>query len=126
MTNFTGFNGSILNQTYDLTRIFHEDAIEEPTRWLHTVNIELNSLIIIVFLAIFALVIFLTSRSLDNVSDSEAAVYAGLITSIISLLLFVVEVSGVTDAKLLSWPYVALFFVLTAIAILVNHWARRW
>lgn len=127
MVNITdALNGSLLNQTYDLLKIVSDDAIDHPTRWLYNVNTELTGIVIVTFLAIFALILFLTCRQLLNVADSEAAVYAGLITVFISIFIFVIDVFGYPDAKLLEWYHLTIFIVLTALAILVNIWARRW
>ena len=114
-------NAFMENFTYNLTKIVSTDIIDDPTQWIFNFNSEMGGTIIIAGLATLAIVLFLLARNLENVQgrvkDSEAAVYSGLIVSVIGLLLFFIEVGG---EKILTFEQLLIFLVATGIAILIN------
>ncbi|MCK4522460.1 MAG: hypothetical protein KAU20_07845 [Nanoarchaeota archaeon] len=113
------------NYTYNLTSIISGDIITEPTRWIANVNLQLGSLMIVTFLVIFGVVLFLAARRKDNISDSEAASFAGIVISFIGMLLFVIDIVGLPDVKLLEWTHLLPIMVITGLALLANYVNKR-
>lgn len=117
-------NAFMENGTYNLTKIISEDVISNPTSWLTNFNAELGGFFIVAILAVVAIVLFILARGVGDIKDSKAAVYSGLVVSVISLLLFFIEpVSGV---KLLTFNQLMVFLVATAVAILIDRIARNY
>ena len=119
-------NTSLLNATYDLTHIISKDAIEDPVSWLGYYSGEMNSIVVISLLSVFGIIIFAYTRTLSDVSDSEAAMYAGLITSIVGLLIFLAEVSITGTHKIIQWGHLFIFLQITSEAIFINKASTRW
>jgi len=112
------------NYTYNLTKIISDDIINEPTSWLVNLNGELGGFVITAFLAVLAIVLFILARQNDNIKDSAAAVYSGLVVSVIGLLFFFIE--PVTSVKLLTFNQLLIFLVATSISILIDRVARNY
>lgn len=116
-------NAIMENYTYNLTGIVSADLINDPTRWAYSFNTELGGLWIIGLMAAFAIGLFFMAYKIGDIKHSKAAVYSGLVTSVIGLLLFFIEVDG---NKLLTFPQLMIFLVATGIAILIDKIARNW
>ena len=118
-------NSTIINATYDLTNIINASAIEDPPFWLASVNEAVGGYIIFTLLAVFTVILFLEARKNENVSDTEAAVYSGLIASIVGTLLFVVDITAMPGVKILQWTHLLPFIVLTGVSIVANYFNRK-
>ena len=112
-------NNTIIEGTYNLSSIISGDIINDPTNWLISFNSELSGLLIVSFMVVFAIVLFVIARQNDDVKDSRAAVYSGLVVSVIGLLLFFIEPNG--GDKLLSFGQLLIFLVATSISILIDR-----
>ena len=119
MVNYT----NIMENNYNLTNIFSSSAIDNPTSWLSNFNSELSGLFFIALLAVFAIILYILAKEIDNVKDSQAAVYSGFIVTIIGVLLFFIEVGG---EKLLSFNQLLIFIIATALAILADRIIRNY
>lgn len=114
-----------MNATYDLTGIISRNAIEDPPLWFALINNQLGGWLIVSFVAIFGITLWVVQRNM-GVEDSEAVLYSGIITTIIAILLFVAQVTAMPDVKMLTWSQVIPFFVITCVAIVVNHVRRKY
>ena len=125
MTNFTG---SILNQTYDLTKLITSDSnsiIDNPTLWLARWNLEMQNIGIVTFIYVFAMILFLVIRKGPEVKDSEALVYAGFSISILGIILFIIDTT-LTGVKLISWVQLLPLIIITAVGIILNYINRNY
>ena len=110
---------------YDLSGIANNSIIDNPAGWLSSTDQAAGGYIAITILAVIGLVLFLTMRESEKVnSDSEAFVYAGLITTFAGILLFVIDTG--TGAKLITWVQLVPFILLTAIGIFINFTNRKY
>jgi len=116
-------NAIMENYTYNLTKVFSADVINEPTSWLANFNNELGGIMIIGFLLVFAIILFILARQLEGVKDSKAAVYSTLVTAVIALLLFFIEADG---EKLLSFGQFLPFLAALALAVLIDKIMRNY
>jgi len=123
MTNITNATQILEDYTYNITSIMSDDVILEPATWLSNYNVLLNGWPIVIFLVVFAISLFVLMRKVEATTDSESAVYAGLMTSFIGVMLFLIKIDGVT--KLLTWTQLLPFIVVTFIAIIVNYVNKR-
>lgn len=127
----TNWTGSILEQNYNLTRLMpsgnstNESIIDDPPRWLASFNEEMNSIPVAVFLYLCGVILFLVIRRRIEVKDSEALLYSGFMTSLVGVLLFVVD-TGITGVKLISWGALLPIIVITAVAIILNYINRNY
>lgn len=110
------------NGTYNLTKIISTDIINDPSGWMVNFNSEMGGFVFVSMLIVLAIVLFILARTLDDVKDSKAAVYSGLITSVIGFVLFLVEYEG---SKIISFEQWFVFLVATAIAILIDRIGRN-
>jgi len=123
MTNFTG---SILEQKYNLTPLMDGSIVEDPPSWLANFNLNMGGFFFVTTLYIFVVVLFLVIRRRDEVKDSEAALYAGFIGSIIGVLTFLIQ-TGVTEMpKLITWGQLLPVIVLTAVMVIFNYINRNY
>jgi len=126
--NFTQPNWTNMNImedfTYNLTKVFSSDIIERPDVWIGTMNNLLNGWIMVSFLVVLAIVLFLMSKRIDDVSDSQAAMYSGIVTSILGILLFFIE--PVEGMKLISFIQLVPFFTVTLLAVAYNRFVKRY
>lgn len=124
MTNVT--NPLMENFTYNLTKIFSPEIIQDPPYWLANFNQELGGLAIFTILIVFGVVLFFASRSRPETSDSEAALLAGSISTIVGVLLFIVDIVALPQTKLLTWIQLVPFIVFTAVFAFVNHMNKNY
>lgn len=111
------------NYTYNLTKIISDDAISNPGSWLTNFNETMNGIFIGTIFYAIAIVLYVVMRRQEGVDDIEAAVYTGLIMSVVGMILYLVEpFSGV---KLLSWEAYVPILIITAGAIGMNFFSRR-
>ena len=68
----------ILENNYNLTRLFNNNPIDNPTQWLADYNQIMQNYFIVSLLAVFGLALFFLIKQRADTSDSEAVVYAGL------------------------------------------------
>lgn len=115
---------NIMECNYNLTNIINQTAISDPPLWIANLNAELLGYLIIVIVAVFGVLLFLEVRKFDEVSDSEAVAYAGLFTSFIGLLLFVINIVTMPNVKLITWPQLVPILVITSIGI-ISHFINR-
>lgn len=116
-------NAIMENYTYNLTKIISVDIINEPSTWLFSFNNELGGFLLIGLLAVFGIILFILARQIEEVKDSRAAVYSGLIVSVLALLLFFIEADG---NKVLSFDQLMVFLVITGLAIIIDRIARNY
>ncbi len=102
------------NYTYNLSNIISTDIINEPTTWLFNFNNEMSGVFLLSILVVFAIVLFLLSRQLEEVVDTQALVYSLFIVSVLALLLFFIEVDG---SKLLSFEQLLFFLVALGLSV---------
>ncbi len=122
------FNGSILEQNYNLTKLMsagNDSAIDNPTQWIANWNIEMNDIGIVTFLYVFAGLLFLIIRKLPEVKDSEALLYAGLVSTVLGIFIFAIDITTIPDYKLLKWAALLPIIVITAFAIVLNYANRN-
>ena len=117
-------NQSVMDINYNLTKIFSDQAIENTPAWAADWNAALGGFAIIGVLVVAAVLLFFIIKERGDVADTKALIYAGLITTFIGILLFVVSVSG--DVKLIEWYHLAPLVILTSVAIVVDHMNRRY
>lgn len=128
LANAQTFNGSILEQQYNLTGLLtagNDSAIDSPTNWLAAWNQQLGNIGIVTFLYVFAALLFLIIRRKEEVKDSEAGVYAGLMGTVLGVFLFVIDITNITDYKLITWAQLLPIVVLTGFAIYSNIMDRN-
>ena len=111
------------NQTYNLTKLFSPDLLNDPARWIVNYNEAMGGFYMITALAIIGIVLFIIAKRSDEIEDTQAAVYAGAVTSITGVLLFLIRVDGV---KLLEWYHLTIFIVLTMLAIIIDKVTRKY
>lgn len=118
---------NILNVTYDLTNILSSKAINTPVEWTAAYNEQMNGIVIISFLSIFAMILFIwhAYTNSETTSYSESAMYSGLITSVVGLLLFLIDISN-TTVKIVEWYQLLPIWILTGAAILVNKSTKNY
>lgn len=104
--------------TYNLSKIFNNDIINSPHNWVAAYNGLLDGYPIIILLAVIGILLYLGIKR-DTGFDSEAVVYSGIITTFCGLLLFLIKIDEGT--KLVTWPYLVPFVVITFIAIIANY-----
>ena len=118
------FNGSILDQTYNLTTMFsngNQSALDNSARWLIEWNINMGEIGFIVFLYVLAAILFLTIRRRPEVKDSEALVYSGVMCSFLGVLGFIVSVTIQGSIyRMIEWAGLLPLIVITAISIYMN------
>lgn len=118
-------NTSILEDfQYNLTRIFSSNIIERPERWVGDINIMMGGIVIISFLILLGIVLFLVSKSVNDVSDSQALMYTGLIISFLGTLLFFIE--PYEGVKLIPFTYLVPVYVITLLSIVYNRMVKRY
>lgn len=122
MSNITNV---MTDLNYNLSGIANNSIIDNPAGWLSSTDQAAGGYMAITILAVVALVLFLTMRESDKVnSDSEAMVYAGLITTFAGIMLFVIDTS--TGFKLITWAQLVPFILLTAIGMFINFSNRTY
>ena len=113
-----------MNGTYDLTGIISKDAIDAPAKWFANFNTQMDGVFIITFLIVFGLVLYLIMRSNANTSETKAAVYAGYMTSIIGVFIFVINIIEFPALKLITWWQLLPILIITATAIFIDKTNR--
>jgi len=111
-----------MSVNYNLTALSNVSVINEPGDWLSIWNGMMGGFGIFVMLGVVGLVLFLVVRRFVD-SDTEALSYAGFITTFAGILLFLVETSD--GSKLLSWGYLVIIILITAIANYLNFVNRK-
>lgn len=109
------------NLTYNLSKIISTDIIDEPTTWLFNFNNEMSGVFLLAIMIVFSIVLFLLARNLEEVADTQAAVYSLLIVSVLGLLLFFIEVDG---AKLLEFTQLLPFIIGLGLAVGADRLVR--
>lgn len=108
--------------TYNLSKLFNNDVINAPHNWLGAYNGMLDGYPIIMLLAVIGILLYLGIKKTSGY-DSEAAVYSGIITTFFGIILFLIRIDDGT--KLVTWPYLVPFVVLTFVAIIANYVNKR-
>lgn len=127
MANFTPtLNGSILEQTYNLTSLTNETIVTDPTAWAANFNTQMGGIAFVTILYVFAFILFMAARKNPATKDSEALLFAGFLTSLIGALAFVIDITAVPNAKIISWPALLPIIIITAIAIILNYINRNY
>lgn len=122
------FNGSLLEQNYNLTKLMgvgvegsdNPSAIDDPPLWIANWNEQLEDLGIVTFLYVFCGLLFLVIRRRPEVKDSEAALYAGFIGTLLGVLIFVIDIVAKPEYKLITWVQLLPMIVITAFSIILN------
>lgn len=110
-------NSSFMEYPYNISKLAGSDAIDHPEVWLFNWNILVGGWAVYLFLIVIAIVLFFAMRRNDNIQDSEAAVYAGYIVSIVGLIIILISING---EHLLKWGQLFSIWVITAIAVLID------
>jgi len=108
------------NYTYNLTKIFSADMIEDPTLWLANFNMEMGSIVVPVLMVLIGLVLYVVMKE-TGTTDSEALLYAGIIISLIGVFAFIIDITTLPGVKILTWIQLVPFIIFTAIMVFVNH-----
>lgn len=111
-----------MNCNYNLSLLTNTDIVSNPVNYVANVNQLAGSYIILGGMILLGLVLFVTMKNNANKTDSESLLYSGFLMSIIGTLLFVATEFGITSAKLLTWPQLLPFIVITMAAIIWNKW----
>jgi uncharacterized membrane protein len=114
-------NNTILNGTYDTTLLFNNNAIEDPLTWWNNFNNLLSGFPVITMLGFLGFVLFLAIKRTTE-TDTEALVWSGTITSVISVLLWLTSFAGL---KLISFGQVSIFLIITGVAIFLHYISTR-
>jgi len=112
-------NATIINATYDLTNIISNEVLNDPPYWLALINQQVGGFIFVTFLAIFGVVLWLIQKN-NGSTDGESIAYAGLICTVVGAFLFVIQITAMPNVKLLTWVQLLPFFVVTAVAMIMN------
>lgn len=104
--------------TYNLSRLLNNDIINSPHNWVASYNGMLDGYPVIMLLAVVAILLYLGIKKTSGY-DSEAAVYSGIITTFLGIILFLIKIDDGT--KLVTWPYLVPFVVLTFVVIIANY-----
>ena len=115
-------NCTVMNCNYNLSLLTNTDIVSNPVNYVANVNQLAGSYIILGGMILLGLVLFVTMKNNANKTDSESLLYSGFVMSIIGTLLFVATEFGITSAKLLTWPQLLPFIVITMAAIIWNKW----
>ena len=105
---------NIMENNFNLTKIFTRDPIENPTKWFGAFNELMSGYFTITVLTVVGGVLFLLMRNNPNTSDTEAVVYSGLVCSVVGLLLFLADIMTGNTTKLITWTQLMPFMVITA------------
>jgi hypothetical protein len=103
--------------TYNLTKLTTVDAVNHPDLLIFNLNSLFNDLLVITLLWVTMIILFMIIRSQDNVKDTEAASYAGVIVSVGSILILFINIEG---SSLVSFAQVFPLWVITGLAILMD------
>jgi len=117
---------NILENNYNLTKIFNNQPITDPTQWLGAFNELMKGYYVVSLLAVVGISLFFLIREKNLTSDSEAGLYAGLICSISGLFLFLADVITGNTLKLLTWEQLVPFFLITGACALIDHVRRKY
>lgn len=123
------FTGSILEQNFNLTPLMTtgtNSAIDNPPNWLAHWNQQLGNWGLVTFLYCFTALLFLIVRRRPEVKDSEATLYAGLVGSVLGVMLFVINITVIDGYKLITWGQLLPIIVITAFAIMLNMANRNY
>lgn len=123
MTNFTG---NISEQIYNLTPLMDGSLVSDTPQWLANFNVNMGGIFFTVCLYIFVGMLFLIARRRPETTDSEAALYAGLIGTIIGVLTFLIQTGVQAMPKLIPWQNLVPIILITAIMIVFNHISRNY
>lgn len=107
---------------YNLTNLSNISPIDNPADWLSFWNNGLDGLGVFVLLGVTGIILFLAARKFVD-SDTEAISYSGFMMSFAGLLLFILKDSA--GVPLLSWGYLAIILIITAITTFLNFINRR-
>ena len=120
-------NNTLINGTYDLTRLLTDDAVEDPVKWFAVFNSMVGGIVTVSILALIGFVLFLRVREVEGFSDARAAAYAGFICSMIGLVLFIARVADdpTNVFKLLTWVQLLPFLIITAVSFLAEKISRN-
>jgi len=111
-----------MSVNYNITALTNVSVIDNPGDWLSVWNGMMDGFGIFVMLGVVGIVLFLAVRKYVD-SDTEALSYAGFIITFAGILLFLVET--VDGSKLLSWGYLVIIILITAIANYLNFVNRK-
>lgn len=103
--------------TYNLTKIVETDVVSNPDLFLLNINQALDGWLVIALIYATLIVLFLIARQNENVKDTEALSYSGVIISFVALFLLFIKIDG---ARLVTFLQVFPIWVITGIAILLD------
>jgi len=115
----------ITDLNYNMSSLINGVMMDDPSTWLSSWNQLTGGWALWVLLLVIGLVLFLGMRHNGRVeSDTEALSYAGLMISIVGMLLFVIQTDN--GYKLIEWYMLAPILIVTAIAIFLNFSNRNY
>lgn len=115
-------NNTIINGTFDLSTLISTNPIDQPVNFIALFNELLGGYIVVSILLVLGVIVFLISRSVTQ-DDLRASIQASFISSFVGLLVFLVEVTGVTGVdKLLTFGQLTPFLVVFA-GLLFYQWS---
>ena len=112
----------IMSINYNLTLLAEKNVFTDTADILSWWNTAMNGIGIFVLLGVLGLVLFLAARKFVD-SDTEALSYSGFIITFAGLMLFIIKDSA--GEALLSWGYLSLIILITAIATFLNFINRK-
>lgn len=111
-----------MSVNYNLTALSNISVLDAPADAIVWWNSSLGGFAVFTLLAVIGLILFLAMRKFVD-SDSEAIGYSSFIMTIVGIFLFVIETSS--GDKILSWPYLIIIIIITAISNFLNFINRR-
>lgn len=119
-------NESIMDINYNLSKVFTQDIVNDPVTWFGALTNEVGGFITLGILIALGIILFLAVRKREEVTDVEAGMYAGLITSIIGVMLFLISLPLEPGTKILTWVQLVPILVITGIFIILSRVNKRY
>ena len=111
-----------MSVNYNLTALSNTSVIDVPADVVSLWNGMMGGFGVFVIIGVLGLVLFLAARKYVD-SDTEALSYAGYIITFAGLILFLVRDSS--GVSILSWGYLVIIILITAIANYLNFVNRN-
>ena len=111
-------NYSVMDANFNLTSILSTDLINSPNSYALAFNSEMGGILFISLLVVIGIVLFIGTKNSGVVSsDTEALSFAGIVTSFLGVLFFVL--------RLVEWLWLVPILLITGIAIYMNFTNRQ-
>jgi len=111
-------NVSVINATYDIGGFMNLDPISDGPNWLGAFNASLDGWFSLSLLIVVGLVLFLSSRTLDGISDTAALMYSSFIISVVGVFLLLIDLSS--GYELLGFAQWSIIFTLFLVSLALH------